>query len=467
MANTIKLKKGLALILADFLGLIVGILNGFFLPMVFSIDGYALYRTFTLYATYAVVFSFGLSDGMYLYYGGKEEKETNPSKTRAYFFFLLNIQAVVFIFLLLLSHFILKDDTFLFFSLFIVPLQIIHFFRFYFKALGEFGKYSALQIFLVLFELLNTILITFYVKSQQPHLFITIKILNHALVAIILTAVFIFKQKNTKPVSLYREDYLILIRPGLAILVSDLAAAFIFTLDRWYIKLLFNQEEFAYYAFASSLLTIFLTFITSITNILYPSISRKIDDLPYLYTLKTRVLLLSSFFPSGYFVFEGIVMQFLPAYVRSLDILWIMMLLLPFAGVIHMIYINLYKATRNVKLYMMKMVVTLLISFIFCYIAYLIWGTVQAIAAATLFSFIIWYVISAIDFPAIGICFREILFLFVSLIGLFFIHAIELHWFVSFLFYFCILGANVFIFYHKDAIMLIKTLWLSIVRKAN
>lgn len=467
MPDAKRLKKGLALIFADFLGLIVGILNGFFLPMVFSIDGYALYRTFTLYATYAVVFSFGLSDGIYLYYGGKEEKDIEPSKTKAYYVLLLKMQAVVFIILFLLSRFILKDDTFLFFSLFVIPLQIIHFFRLYYKALGEFGKYSALQVSLVVFEFLNTILIAFYIKSQQPHLFITIKIINHALIAIILTVILLFNWKNIKAASLCQKDYQVLIKPGFAVLISDLAVASIFTLDRWFVKFLFSEEDFAYYAFAASILTIFLTFITSITNILYPRISRKLDDLPYLNTLKRRALFLSSFFPLGYFAFEGIVILILPVYVRSLDILWIMMLLLPFAGAIQMIYINLYKATRKVKQYLIRMASTLLISFNLCFIAYLIWGTAQAIATATLFSFIFWYIFSAIDFPTIGTRFSEILFLFISLLGFILIHFIGLTWFVSFLLYLCILGTNVFIFYHKDVIIFIRASWFGVVRKGK
>ena len=104
------------LVFVDFLGLLVGILNGFFLPMVFSIEGYALFKTFSLYAVYAVVFSFGLSDGLYLMYGGKAEADIDESKTKAGYFFLIKLQAVVAVIMFAISYFIMKDTALVFFS---------------------------------------------------------------------------------------------------------------------------------------------------------------------------------------------------------------------------------------------------------------------------------------------------------------------------------------------------------------
>lgn len=467
MSGEKVIKKGLALIMADFLGLVVGILNGFFLPMVFSVDGYAFFRTFTLYATYAVIFSFGLTDGMYLIYGGKKEKETSPSTTKAYYFFLLKTQAVVFLLLFLLSHYILKDDAFLFFSFFVIPLQIIHFFRLYYRALGEFRKYSIIQFALVFFELLNTLLIVFYVKSDQPHLFIIIKIINHALIALILSLVFLLTRKGEKVASLKRVDYLTLIKPGVVVLGADLVAVMIFSLDRWFVMFLFNKEDFAYYAFAVSILSLFLTFITSVTNIFYSEISKKLKDINYLKSLKNYALLLSSCFPLGYFIIEAVVLKFLPEYISSIKIFWILIMSLPFAGVVQIVYGNLYKAYRNVKLYITRMASILIISFLFNLAAYLIWGTLQATAVGTLLAFISWYLLSSKDFSIMGMDMSEVLYLMVLISGFVLIRIIHPGRVISSLLYLCLLGLNAFTFYRNDVIMLIRTFWFGVVRKVK
>lgn len=450
-------KKGFSLIFADILALVVGILNGFFLPMVFSIDGYAFFRTFTLYATYAVIFSFGLSDGMYLMYGGKEEAQTDPALTKAYYFFLLKMQAVIFLLLLLLSHLILKDDAFLFFSLFVFPLQIIHFFRLYYRALGEFKKYSILQISLVFFELLNTLFIVLYIRSEQPSLFIILKILNHVLIAFIFSIVFLMKHKSKNTISLKRGDIFRLIKPGIVVMLADIIVAFFFSMDRWFVKLLFSQDDFAYYAFAVSMLTLFLTMITSVANIVYSEMARSCEDNSYLNSLRSFAVVLSSFLPLGYFVLQAIIIWFLPEYSSALQVLQVLMLTLPFAGVVLIVTNNLLKATQNVKRYITRMVTILLISFLLNLIAFLIWGTILSIAIATLLAYILWYLISFVDFLSSGKKLREVLYLSFSLAGYVLVLYTRLNWIVSFILALCILGLASFVFYRKEISQWLKS----------
>ncbi|MBP7177105.1 MAG: hypothetical protein KBA53_12940 [Thermoclostridium sp.] len=457
MTESRLFKRGFTLILADVLALLVGILNGFFLPKVFSIDGYAFFRTFTLYATYAVVFSFGLTDGMYLLYGGKEEKQTDPALTKAYYFFLLKMQALILLILLLLSHFILKDDAFLYFSLFVLPLQSIHFFRLYYRALGEFKKYSVLQIGLVFFELLNTLLIVFYIRSEQPYLFIILKIINHTLIAIILTAVFLLKYKSESTVSLKREDALRLIKPGFVVMLADLLVAFVFSLDRWFVKLLFSQKDFAFYAFAVSILTLFVTLITSVANIFYSGIARKYEDSSYLNSLRSFAVVSSSFLPLSYFVLQAIIQWFLPAYSSALQILQVLVLMLPFAGVVLIVTNNLYKANRDVKRYITRMITILVISFLLNLGAFLIWRTMLSIAAATLLAYVLWYVISFRDFPSSKKRVREVLYLSFSLSTYVLVQYTGLNWLVSFGLCLCILGLTAFAFYRKEI-----SLWMKV-----
>lgn len=453
-----KIKKGIRLIFVDFFGLVIGILNGFFLPMAFSIDGYALFKTFTLYVTYAAVFSFGLSNGIYLLYGGKDEAEVDISKTKTYYFFLMKLQVVVCGIMFILSYFILKDKALIFFSLIIFPLQLIDFLRLYYRALGEFNKYSFLQAILVTFELLNTLFIVFYVKSQNPDLFIVIKILNHFVVAVLFSLLFFRRDKVVKAAKLKCKDYFIVMKPGFVVLIADLMVTLIFSIDRWFIKSLFSVEEFAFYSFAVSILTLFLVFITSVTNIFYSSISKKLQDSKYIADLKNCILIISSFFPVSYFLLEYIVKAYLVRYVAALEVLWILILMLPFVSVINVLYINLYKASKSIKIYFKNMVVILVIYFILIILAYIMIGTTAAVAWATFVVFVIWYFYSSYAFQGLKINMREVIYLLVLIAGFICIKAANLNLFLSVAITSVVLTANVMIFYKKDVIGMLKAL---------
>lgn len=444
--------KGMRLVFVDFLGLLVGILNGFFLPMVFSIEGYALFKTFSLYAVYAVVFSFGLSDGLYLMYGGKAEADIDESKTKAGYFFLIKLQAVVAVIMFAISYFIMKDTALVFFSFFIMPLQIIHFFRLYYRALGEFDKYSLLQGILVIFELLNTLFIVIYVKSQNPDLFITIKIINHVIVAVLFSLLFFNKHRTSGPAPLKWGDYTAVMKPGFLVLIADMAAALFFSLDRWFVMILFDDAAFAFYSFAVSILNLFLVFITSVTNIFYSYISKKLEDAAFIKLLKSCVLIISSLFPVGYFVLEKIVEVYLGKYIGSLEVLSILVLTMPFIGVINVLYINLYKASKSIKVYLKRMMVVLTLSFILNAVASIIFGTVASIAWATFASFVIWYFYSARDFKELKINIIEIAYLFFSTISFFAVKAADMGLLLSLLVLGIVLTINALVFYRKDII---------------
>lgn len=459
-----NIKKGLRLVFVDFFGLMIGILNGFFLPMVFSIEGYALFRTFTLYATYAVVFSFGLSDGLYLMYGGKDESDMDMSKTKAYYFFLMKIQAVVCVIMFILSYCILEDTALIFFSFFITPLQLIHFFRLYYRALGEFDKYSLLQSILVVFELMNTLFIVFYVKSQNPHLFIFIKIVNHVIVAALFSILFFGRHKAISSAKLKWSDYYAVMRPGFIVLMADMVAALIFSLDRWFVRVLFSNEAFAYYSFAVSILNLFLVFIVSITNIFYSYISKKLEDDIYIKQLKNDVLIISSFFPVVYFILADIIEAYLIKYTEALDVLWILILTLPFISVINVLYINLYKASKSINAYLKRMMIILAVSFILNIAAFIIFGTASAIAWATFIAFLIWYFYSSRDFQGIKISLREISYLSFLMISLFAVKAANLGLFLSLFVLMVVSIINVLIFYKKDALHILSIFRRSIYR---
>ena len=56
---------------SNIIKLFAGVVVGFILPKIIGVSDYGYHKTFTLYATYVSLLSFGIVDGIYLKYGGK------------------------------------------------------------------------------------------------------------------------------------------------------------------------------------------------------------------------------------------------------------------------------------------------------------------------------------------------------------------------------------------------------------
>lgn len=384
-------------VLADSFALFIGIVNGFFLPKVFSIEGYALFKTFSLYAVYAAFFSFGLSDGLYIIYGGKKEEEINPSELKAYYIFLIKLQTAVFAVLFFISVLVLKDKALIFFAFFVFPLQLIHFFRLYFRATGSLEHYSKAQGFIVLLELIDAVLIVWVLKTRQPDLFITIKIINHFILAAVLLFYLFKKTENVKAAKLKLSKYFSLMKTGIYVLAADSVAALIFAVDRWFIMLHFDSRTFAFYAFAVSIMNIFLRMILSVMYILYSYMSKTADDLNIRFKIRKIVFYASCLLPFSYFIVKPVITGFLPVYESSLKVLWILMMALPMISMVNIFFINVYKSTGRVKYYLKKMLVILSVGIFLNFAAVYIFGEPEAVAWATLLTYVIWLLYSLPD----------------------------------------------------------------------
>ena len=73
--------------------LFAGVLVGILLPKIIGVTNYGYYKTFTLYGVYVGLFTIGITDGIYLKFGGSSYESLNKKSFRFYsrFFFLLQI----------------------------------------------------------------------------------------------------------------------------------------------------------------------------------------------------------------------------------------------------------------------------------------------------------------------------------------------------------------------------------------
>ena len=84
MSGNSTLKNIVKVSLSNLCIVISGVFVGFLIPKVLGVEEYGYYKIFTLYATYIGIFSFGISEGVYLKYSGIEYSRLNKQKIRCF-----------------------------------------------------------------------------------------------------------------------------------------------------------------------------------------------------------------------------------------------------------------------------------------------------------------------------------------------------------------------------------------------
>ena len=399
-----NIKKSLRVILVECFGILIGILNGLMIPKVFDLQSYAYLKTFTLYISFAGMLHFGFSDGMYLILGGKDIDDIKKEKVKGYFFVMLKIVMVAVAVLLFVSIFIVKDMAFKYFVYYILPWQVALFISLLYRATGEFNKYVIVRIAQNLVNLTSILAVILTIRS--PILYMQIQVIGNLVIAIV--SAFIIMTSTKKAEKIKRPEIKSITSMGFTVMVANAVSLLFITLDRWFVKIKFSVNEFAYYSFAVSMLSLFIVLVSSVTVLFYPYLARNKGDARVVSKVKKYIILICSFAPAGYFVLEFVVKGFLPQYVASLEVLGILIIGIPFITLTNVLYANLYKVGMRGKEYLIVASKMVALAFVLnVFVSYVLKNS-TLIAYATDITLFVWYVYSSKDFKGLNIHKNEI-----------------------------------------------------------
>lgn len=434
------------------INLLIGIVTVFLVPAFLSLNQYANLKLFTLYTSYIGILHFGFIDGLYIKYGGKKEEELDKVLLKEEHKFLFLFQLVITIIFLLLGG-ILRDYILITFSLAIIPINMQTFFNFLYQALREFSKYSKIVIITSNLLLITNLFNIYILKINSFWPFIIGTLLVYYIVFLGLEINF-FKKFKKQVTFKDGRNILNNFRVGIFIMLGNLSFVFFYSIDRWFVKFIFSLNIFAFYSFAISMMTVLNTLISSLTMTLYPHLVQNRDETS-LKKIKAILLMTGTLATGGYFVFTFIVKLFMKKYAPSLDLIAILFAGFPAIIVINALYVNLYKAQKQEKLYFSTVFKMLLITTILNSISIIIYRKSQNIALATTISFYVWYLYSAKHFKMLKISFKEAIYLLLFL-SIFFITTNYFSWWQGAFVYFISVGALNLAFYSEEIRRLIK-----------
>lgn len=397
--NQKTLKDIIKVSLSNIVVLLSGVLVGFLLPKIVGVTDYGYYKTYTLYATYIGMFHFGITDGIYLKFGGKDYSTLNRNKFRFYSkaFFIIEICMALILFAV--SMFFVHGEyqfIFSFLALYLVFHNITGYYQGISQATSRFGELSSRNI---IQSVLISLAIIGMLEAQQ---FIGISVnyrtytILYTIVLMVLTIWYISTYRDItfgRLQNSYWKDILQFIGIGFPLMLANLCSSLILTLDRQFVNILFDTQTYAIYAFAYNMLSLVTTATSAISTVLYPKL-RQTDNL----TLERQYSNLISAIMSlvfgcllVYFPLALFVNWYLPKYVESLVIFRIIFPGLVISSAITIVMHNYYKTLGINLQFFIKTVIVLLVSGIANYIAYIMFKSTSAISVASIATMVFWY----------------------------------------------------------------------------
>ncbi|HFD2047650.1 capsular biosynthesis protein [Clostridium perfringens] len=438
-----NLKKSILKIFsANFFTMLSGIVISFLVPAVLSVEMYSYVKTYAFYISYIAFFSLGFVDGMYIKYGGIDFNNVDKSEFKLEHLIYLVIQIIFTIFFVIFS--IVKSNIIIFLmGISIIPMNVVGFYKMFYQAVGEFDKYVYVSYVYTVVNFILNIFLIFIMKSKSYIPYCLTSLLANIVIYIYLELKFLSEFKGIKVK--YDKRVFNNIKVGFFILIGNLSVMMFYAIDRWFIKLFYTVNDFAYYSFAISMLNIINLLIGAISVTFYNYLSKDEDE-KKVTKLKRYLIILGAFASLGYFVLAGIVNIILKKYIPSLNIIAISFAAYPYMIVINSLYVNLYKARKNEKKYLKVVLLMVIIATIYNTIAMLLSKSPVAIAIATTLSFITWYIYSSKDFKYLKSSKKEFCYLSINLIG-FLIASNLLNWFLGgFVYLIIFLSSTWFIF---------------------
>ena len=402
------------------------------------------------------IFNLGFNDGIYIEYGGKSKSDIKLERLKSEVNFVRIFQLLVFIIILAISLF--NKDIMLFYIAFASYfMNIIQFHKNFLQATGEFTFYSKLNMYNTVFNVVLMLTAIFVFNSKDYPAFIFANVL-----ALFLSYLFYeytyyqnYGKLTNSKIKLTRDDYSLLFKIGITILLSNMMVTFVANIGSWVVNVTYPTEQFAQYSFSTSLLNIILLVVNAVSLVFYNLIAKE-ENQNLLKKLKIILLLLGIFGGLGYFFFSIIIKSFIVKYIPALSILSITFISIPYIMVSNVIFNNIYKTRNNKKIYLKDMLKFLSISVVLIGIIILLTDKMVYIAIATTAAYIIWYlVVTHFKFIYLKNGKREY-FLMISHIILFWVSTSVRSDFVGLLIY-SIYLIFVLLMYRKDLVTMVKS----------
>lgn len=374
---------------ANIISMIISMIMTIVLPKMISVTNYGYWQLYLFYISYICFFHFGLSDGLYLKYGGTDYKSLDKPLINSQFI-LLNIMQIILaitMFFFVISFVTAEKKIILILS--IINLFLIipkNFIMLVLQATNEIEKYAKITIIEKILYCIF-LLISVFINSNSFVILIFAEMLAKFIVLVMSLAT-IWDIVTIKPISIQnglieaKEN----IGAGIKLMLANTASMLILGVIKMGIERTWSIETFGKVSLAITMSNMIISAISSLGVVMFPLL-RNTDNykLPELYK-HMRMLLMIILITALiiYYPAKVILDMWLPQYIESIKFIGILFPICIFEGKVSII-INTYLKTLRKEKYM------LLVNIFVIGISLILTVTLIALHAS-----IIWFIIGIV-----------------------------------------------------------------------
>lgn len=351
-----RLAKNLVMSLsAQLISIITSFVLGFIVPKFIDELQYSYWQMYVLYVGYTGVLHFGLLDGLVLRYSKYDYDELDKPRIRSQFQLMLAFHSLLAFISCLVAAFAFSGVTTEIIVLVAVGLitkNVFTYTSYSFQITNRINKYAVLVI--VQRAAYAIFVVVLLLAGVNDFYWYCIADLFGDIAGILLGAIFNRGMYFGKGIGLkgcFKECWPN-VSSGIMLMIANFSSSFIVGGAKMMIQWRWDELVFGQVAFSFSVSNLFLTFVTAISVVLFPSLKRMDEsDLPNVY-MKIRNAISPLLFFAMILFFPGcqILGLWLPSYTDSLVYLGILLPLIIFSSKVSLLTNNYLKAYRKEKL---------------------------------------------------------------------------------------------------------------------
>lgn len=354
--------------LAQFLSIVVSFIFGFIVPKYIDEYQYAYWQTFLMYFGYIGIIPLGLIDGFVLRYAQYDYDELNKKKIAGQFRILM-IWAIIVASIVFLVSYTFSSNEYRWIAILLSLAIVVHLFYSYnsnvFQITNRIKDYAICVIIQRSIYVVSVVGIL--LLKINNFIWICLAEIGGELIVAIISS---FKNRGLyfsrgESIKAKLQEVSQNLSAGFLLMVSNFSANFLVIGSRMAIQWRWGDLVFGQVSFSFSVSNVFLTFITAISVVLFPSLKRMNEtELPELYgkirdTLSPILFFIILLYFPGCWILE----KWLPAYTESLVYLGILLPIIVFSTKVSLLTNNYLKAYRKEKVMLIINVVSVAIGF--------------------------------------------------------------------------------------------------------
>lgn len=346
-------------------------------PKVLTMESFGYWQIFLFYSSFVGFFHFGLNDGLYLRYGGKNLENLNGGLLKAQFLFLFVIQIILSVFFFIYQNFYGRADlrqTVFFVVAFMIINNLTSFMTSIFQAVNKLDFFSNVTIITSSTFLLFTGLLFIFHKFTL--FYITINYTVSYLLGLIYV---LYKSKSILSskidwsyIKTFFSEFKLNTFVGFFLMISTISSMLILGVGRFAIEKKWGVITFGIVSLSFTITTFMLFFIRQIGLVIFPLLKKVNINLQKKYfALSINIL---NIILLGCLLFVPLInfsiVRWLPKYIDSLKYFIFILPLVIYEGKTQIILNTYMKAQRKEKELMYINLFSMLISFVLCGVAY-------------------------------------------------------------------------------------------------